>query len=151
MAVAAFWIALAAVLIAGSWRKKSIEQMRHETVRQLILRDGEIDADKLKELLDPPRPPPLPEGHPWLRKPELGHAYRVFRVFGSILMIGSVGFGAVAYAIAAAEAPTIAVVVGASVVLVTLLLGVGFFLASRFVPRPEVQKTREDQKTSKDW
>jgi RNA polymerase sigma factor (sigma-70 family) len=39
MATAAFWIALAAFLIAGIWGSKHVESMRHETIRVLIQGD----------------------------------------------------------------------------------------------------------------
>ena len=56
MATAAFWIALAAVLIARFWRKKSADQMKHETVRLLIQKNETVDPEMVKELLNPTPP-----------------------------------------------------------------------------------------------
>ena len=52
MAVTAFWIALAAVLIAGSWRKKAVEQMRHETVRLLIQQGRDLNEEEVRNLIE---------------------------------------------------------------------------------------------------
>jgi hypothetical protein len=59
MGVAAFWIALAAVLIGGQWHKKMKEQMRHETVRLLIEKGEPLDQGQVRELLYP-KPPWTP-------------------------------------------------------------------------------------------
>ena len=75
MAAAAFWIALAIVLVANSWRSARVESLRHETLRRLIEKNGTLDAATLKDLLYPPHPP-LPPGHPWAqRRP--GEGYRI--------------------------------------------------------------------------
>ena len=76
MAAAAFWIALAIVLVANSWRSARVESLRHETLRRLIEKNGTLDAATLKDLLYPPHPPhpPLPPGHPWAqRRPGEGY------------------------------------------------------------------------------
>jgi hypothetical protein len=136
MAAAAFWIALAAVLIAGSWRRKLTEQMRHDTARLLIEKDGQLADQQIRDLLNPPVQP-LPEGHPWARKPEPGSARKVLRVFGTILIVASVGIGGMVAGISyfnefGAEQSG---VLGFSVGGCLLLVGLGFFLASGFLSR----------------
>jgi len=137
MAAAAFWIALAAVLVANSWRSQRVESLRHETLRLLIQRDGKLDPAQLKDLLYPPHPP-LPPGHPWAKR-RPGEGYRVLRVFGTILMSAAFGVGALVagIGIAQGEQNTIAAGIGAAVFV--FLLGAGLFSASRFVAPPESQ------------
>ena len=53
---AAFWIALAAVLVAGGWWKSRSEAQKHETIRRIIEKTGQVDESKLKELFEPPLP-----------------------------------------------------------------------------------------------
>jgi hypothetical protein len=136
MAVAAFWIALAAVLIAGSWRSKLTEQMRHDTARLLIEKDGELAEQQLKDLLNPPVRP-LPEGHPWARKPEPGTGRKVLRIIGTILIVSSIGVGGMVAGIGyvnefrAEESAILGLSVGGCM----LLVGLGLFLASGFLAR----------------
>lgn len=143
MAAAAFWIGLAAVLIAGSWRKKSVEQMRHETVRLLIQRGGEIDEEQLKELIHP-TPPPLPENHPWRRKPPPGLGYRALRAVGTILMVTALGLGAMIAGIGVTQNVVDAPLAGTGVAVFVLLLGAGLFIASRFLPPPTRETGERD-------
>jgi hypothetical protein len=96
MAVAAFWLALAAVLIANRWRARYIEAERHETIRLIIEKEPHVDLAKIKELLYPPPAPfALPPNHPLMRKPDPEARSDLMRVWGMILMIGAVGPGAV--------------------------------------------------------
>jgi hypothetical protein len=137
MAVAAFWIALAAVLIAGSWRSKLTEQMRHDTARLLIEKDGGLAEQQLKDLLNPPVRP-LPEGHPWARKPEPGTGRKVLRVIGTILSASSIGVGGMVAGISYVNNEVRAedsAILGLSVGVCMLLVGLGLFLASGFLAR----------------
>src|SRR5262249_42935547 len=101
MAVAAFWIALAAVLVAGSWRKKNAEQMRHETLRMIIQKEGTVNPDVMQELLHPKPPEWNPQTAAMLgmKKWEPGESRRHMRVWGTILMIVGPGLGCVLVAI----------------------------------------------------
>jgi hypothetical protein len=133
MAAAAFWIALAIVLVANSWRSRHIEAIRHETIRLLIQKHEELDPEQIKNLLYPPHPP-LPPGHPWAKR-RSGEGYRVLRVFGTIAMIAAVGIGAMVAGIAMAKGVD-ARSAGIGVGLFVFLLGFGLFFASRHMPRP---------------
>ena len=90
---AAFWIFLAAIIVAGIWRKKHSEAVRHETVRLIIEKNQKIDEAQLKELLNPtPEPPPE-----WLiHKAKVGTGYRVLRISGTIVMFLALGLVLVA-------------------------------------------------------
>ena len=60
MGVVAFWIALAAVLIAGGWAKTRTEAQKHETLRKLIEK-GERSTRRRFALCSTPQCRP---GHP---------------------------------------------------------------------------------------
>lgn len=134
LGAAAFWVFLAAIIVAGIWRKKHSEALRHETARLLIEKNQNFDGAQLKELLNP-TPPPVPE---WLvprHKP--GEGYRVLRIFGTICMF--VAFG---LAIAGIWRGMIlglheeAVMGIAMAVPIVAMIGIGLFVASRYVTQP---------------
>jgi hypothetical protein len=148
MATAAFWIALAAVLIAGFWRKKSTEQMKHETVRLLIQKDGTVDPDMVKELLNPTPPEWRPETRILLgvKRWEPGESRRHMRIWGLILMVAGPGVGVLLAAIGltrplgfnneitAGDSSTL-IAVGIGMTIAVVLLGVALYCASQFLPK----------------
>ena len=146
MEVAAFWIGLAAVLVAGIWRKKHAEQVRQETLRLLIQKDGTLSPDVLKELLNPKPPEWNPQtlALMGMKKWEPGESRRIMRLWGSILMIAGPGVGCAIAAIgltralgfntemsAGDSASLIAAGIGLTIVLV--LLGLALYYASGFL------------------
>jgi hypothetical protein len=145
MAVAAFWIALAAVLVAGSWKRKNLEQMRHETLRALIEKGGDVDPQTMKDLLHPPQAP-QPAGHAWHRQ-QPGDGRRVARILGTILMIIGPGVGALVASVGVARAlgfttsiapgdATVVIALGIGLAIVLELLGVALLVASRHMLPP---------------
>ena len=84
---AAFWIALAAVIISGRWLKARREAMKYDTVVRLAEKTGRIDEEQFKMLFPPPGPLPP---H-WFAPPPAGQGRMVLRVFGTILMFTGVG------------------------------------------------------------
>ena len=146
MAVAAFWIALAAVIIAGEWHKKMKEQMRHETVRLLIEKGETLDQAQLRELLHPTPPPalPLPAEDGWY--PPGPRGYTQFRIAAAILMIAGPGVTAMIAGIgyAAGEDDTLFAALGVGVFV--FLVGFAFFFVSRFfasTDRPHNERTQD--------
>jgi hypothetical protein len=133
MALTAFWIALAAVLIASHWRNKHTEAMRHETIRLLLQTKGDVALAEIKELLHPPRPLPasLPPCYPCVTYPPPGR-YKAMRTGGSILMIASLGVGAMIGGIGVAQNQPQSIVAAIGVALCIFLIGAGVFFASRF-------------------
>lgn len=141
MAVAAFWLALAAVLIANRWRARHVEAERHATIRLLIEKDPHTDLGKIKDLLYPPpvpwvlpnQPWVLPANHPWMKGPDLDQRYRLMRVWGTILMIAALGPGALIVGIGLANGVSAAIPFGIGATLFCFLVGAALFFAARFV------------------
>ena len=133
MGAAAFWIALAAVLIAGSYFRLRKETLQHETIRQIVDKTGQVDEDKLKELFQPPvRFVPRPEH--MIAPP--GTGFRIMRVFGTLAV--AVGAGvAIAFAILYHMGMEVDVsMMGFAWASIVGATGVGLFAASLFLPRP---------------
>ncbi len=139
MGAAAFWIALAAVLISGGWFKSRSEAQKHETLRRLVDKTGQVDEAQVKQLLSPPPSPAWPPNHPWLRGPRPGDAYRAWRASGAVVMFAGAGLGA-AFAFLAYLSPVREpdAVIGVAIGLGVAVFGAGLFFASRFAtpPRP---------------
>lgn len=115
MAAAAFWIALAAIFVAESWRKKVTEQTRHDTVRQLLEKQVTLDERQVRDLLQPPGRQSAPE-----------QTARNLRALGCVLMIGAAGYGAMMYTIGTA----LSAVIGITFFIV--VLGAALFVSARF-------------------
>jgi len=139
---AAFWIFLAAIIVASIWRKKHSEAVRHETVRLIIEKNQKLDDAQLKELLNP-TPPPAPE---WLvPKYKVGVGYRILRISGTSLMFIALGLVLMAcwrgMLLGIHEESVLEIATGIPLV---AMLGVGLFVASRYFPAP----TPNDKKDS---
>ena len=135
LGAAAFWISLAAVLIAGKWFNSKREAQRQEVLLRLMEKTGRIDEEQLKLLLPPQHPLPVQ----WFTPPPPGNGRRMMRVFGTLAMSVAVGlavcfvflnvfFDTFAVQQASAGAFGTAIVLG--------FLGAGLFIAARFAPPP---------------
>lgn len=135
LGAAAFWMFLAAVVIAVIWRNKHREAMRHETLRLLIEKDQKLDEKQLAELLRP-MPAPSPEWV-WGPKPDPGDTYRSMRVLGAIMIFLALGLGIVTVwrgMILGLHSESV-LDLGTGTALVAMI-GAGLFFASRFVTPP---------------
>lgn len=170
MGAAAFWIALGAVLIAGGWWKSRSEALKHETIRRIIEKTGEIDELKLKALFEPPVPDwvrcrielikevaktqPLddakirellqPPPSPWDGGSAPGDGYKALRICGAIVMFAAAGL-AVCFTIlyqGNAEQQADAFT-GFAVASVVALIGAGLFFAARFCDKPPPKGARD--------
>jgi len=139
--VAAFWIALAAVMISSGWFNSRREAMKHETIRQMVEKTGRLDEAALRELF-PPRQPLPPH---WFRGPEQGMGYRTMRVFGTLWLFVALGL-AICFSILYLTNPTtwqFDAPIGFGVASVIALVGAGLFAASTFLPKPLPQGDRD--------
>jgi hypothetical protein len=89
----AFWIALAAVLIAGGWFKTRREQIKQETLLRLVEKTGQLDEAQVK-LLFPPPPAPGAWPPPWHRQPDPHEGKKVLRGFGTVALFVAAGLAA---------------------------------------------------------
>jgi len=96
LGAAAFWIALAAVLIAGGYNKFRREKLKQETLLKIIERTGQLDEAQVK-LLFPPPPAYSPHERPWWAAPPDPFAgRRALRVGGLIVMAVAAGLAVLA-------------------------------------------------------
>jgi hypothetical protein len=128
---AAFWFALAAVLIAGGWFKSRSEALKHETLRQLAGRTGNVDEAQLRALLAPPPAPPMV-----CPPPRPGNAYRLLRING--VVFASLGLGGMLafWLLSRFGAGPPEALIGVAISCVPVAFGVGLFLSSRFAEPP---------------
>lgn len=130
----AFWIFIAAVVVASIWSSAHAKAEKHETLRRIVEKTGTIDEAKLKELFkeDPD------EG-------KSGGGYRAARVIGTVTMfIGAAiaTFILIAVAFGKAFGPTrllddataLTAMLGVSASIA--MLGLGIFFSSRFCEPP---------------
>lgn len=139
LGAAAFWIALAAVLIAGGWHKVRREQLKHETLLKLIEKTGQLDEAQVK-LLFPPPPTPPPQHWPpaWHKSPDPTATQRGLKGLGAVVISIATGLavlGAVIGIFGDVAQKEEAVVVFGMAGLIAMV-GIGFFFASRFATSP---------------
>jgi len=128
---AAFWIALAAVIISGRWLKARREAMKYDTIVRLAEKTGRIDEEQFKLLFPPPGPLPP---H-WFAPPPPGNGRMVLRVFGTILMFAGTGLVVAILLLSAHYRGMLDASVGRLVSGILLaFLGAGLFIAGRFAP-----------------
>jgi hypothetical protein len=119
--VIAFWIAVAAVLIAGGWFKSRNDAEKHATLRTLIEKNGTVDEAQLRALFGPVAMQPRP-----------GDFHAFLRVIGTIVMATAVGlllfFTIYRQAVNQQDGT-----IGLASTLIVAAVGIGFFLSSRWV------------------
>ena len=128
---AAFWIALAAVIISGRWFKARREAMKYDTIVRLAEKTGRIDEEQFKLLFPPPGPLPP---H-WFAPPPPGNGRMVLRVFGTILMFLGAGLMVTVVLLQGGYfGPRVFSVDAFVTGIVLAFLGAGLFIAGRFAP-----------------
>jgi hypothetical protein len=126
LAWAAFWIAVAAVIISGRWLTARREALKYDTIVRLAEKTGRIDEEQFKLLFPPPHP--LPKH--WFAPPEPGQGRMVLRVFGTIAVAVALGLFTV-FVVPGLRNPAIP---GLGFAVVLAFFGAGLFVASRFAP-----------------
>jgi hypothetical protein len=138
-----FWIAIAAVVVAVIWTRSRSEQLKHETIRQIIDKTGQIDEEQLRKLFQY-----RDEGRidVWAHLPDPGFGYRALRILGVLTLFAAAGLAAFA-----------GIMIGGSQLhedfeefrrfaddlwpafpsaIALAIFGCGIFYCSRFLPRP---------------
>jgi hypothetical protein len=140
LGAAAFWIALAAVLIASSWFKLRREALKQETLLRMIEKTGQLDEAQVKLLFPPPPPSAWSHLQPPSKPPGDGyHDGRIaMKVVGTILLSIAAGL-LILFSLAAifssGPVPDEAFL-AFGVVGLLAALGTGFFIGARFIYPP---------------
>jgi len=117
----AFWIAVAAVLIAGGWFKSRNDAQKYATLRTIIEKNGTADEAQLRTLFGPVAKQPGP-----------GDLCAFLRIIGTIVLSTAVGlllfFTIYRQAVNVQDGT-----IGLASTLIVAAVGTGFFLSSRFV------------------
>jgi hypothetical protein len=148
MEVAAFWLAVAAVIITAGWFKSKGEAQKHQTFRTIIEKTGTVDEAQLK-LLIPPQSP-----NPFRNAP--GAGYRALRVSGAILMfVGGAGllFGGILLSgliFDPAQGRGDGVGIFTALGVAALNFGAGLFYSSRFAEKPAAESERPGARSHKE-
>ena len=120
-AAVAFWVAVAAVLIAGGWFKSRNDAQKYATLRTIIEKNGTADEAQLRALFGPPREQTGPADF---------HAF--LRVIGTIVIFTAGGlllfFTIYRQAVSQQDGT-----IGLAAALLVGAVGAGFFFASRWV------------------
>lgn len=147
LGAAAFWIALAAVLIANGINAVRRERMRQETLLKLVEKTGRLDEQTIKMLFPPPAAPPP---HAWGR-PVQHDARRGLKVGGTIVLSLAAGLVLVAGVLLAIGAAMTADVVTLALAWAALFacLGIGLIVSARFVRPPPDERDRETSAVGK--
>jgi hypothetical protein len=120
---------IAAIVIAGDWLRARREALKHETLRQIIEKTGQIDQAQLQALFQPPTPG-------WLREPPPGSGYRTLRVIGTIVLSVALGLTVFFTVLLLSSPARYYAMIGFACASAIAVVGMGFFFASRFLPAP---------------
>ena len=145
LGAAAFWIALAAVLIAGGLFKTRREAQKQQTLLRLVERTGQLDEQQVK-LLFPPPPPPGPLPPHWFAPPDKDAGRQVARIFGTLCLAVAVGL-TILFAILRTfgTAPQqVNAIPGFGAAALVACVGVGLFIAARYMAKPVQRDDRRD-------
>ncbi|HET8698145.1 MAG TPA: hypothetical protein VFO94_11690 [Gammaproteobacteria bacterium] len=144
MEVAAFWIALAAVIVAGGWYKSRTEAQKHQTFRTIVEKTGTVDESQLKLLFAPPEVLKRLTASGDTR----GDAYRFLRGIGAVVMFIGVGIlffaGVMTGMLHSANDANLSRDLATAMAMsgVVFLFGAGLFYASRFAEKPPAGSER---------
>jgi amino acid transporter len=129
---AAFWIAIAAIIISWGYFRSRSEAAKHETLRHIIEKTGQVDESQFRALF-----PPSPDSM-WAPKPAPpGTGYRVMRVLGTVVMCVAIGLGLFFTFLTLASAEPLGyVMTGYASASLVLFAGVGLFLGANYLPKP---------------
>ena len=145
LGAAAFWIALAAVLIAKGINAVRREKLRQETLLKLVEKTGRLDEHTVKTLF-PPASPMSP--HAFGPPPRQADGRRGVKIFGTIVLSIAAGIAVLATILSVYGPPTIQQdplipVVPYAVAALIACFGIGLFVAARFVRPPADEHDRE--------
>ena len=127
----AFWLFVAACVVAGAWEKIRRNAEKHATLRTIIDKTGVVDEAKLKELFSPP-PSSVTASAP-------GAGYRVLRILGTVIMGIAAAIAVFSVAMRLfSEDPQASMQSNIGLILSTTIatFGAALFFSSRFAQSP---------------
>jgi hypothetical protein len=130
MAVAAFWIAVAAFIIVGALNARRGYELKHETIRLMLEKGQKIDDALFKELIAPPK------WHTPSNQP-VGEGYTVMRVMGTMALFAAPGVALLIFLTGHARGNIEQQAAGIGVGIMVALIGIGLHVACRFVTPPQ--------------
>ena len=129
MAVAAFWIAVAAFIIVGALNARRGYELKHQTIRLMLEKGQKIDDALFKELIAPPK------WHtPATRS--VGEGYTVMRVMGTMALFAAPGIALLIFLTGRVHGNVEQQAAGIAVGIMIALIGAGLHVACRFVTPP---------------
>jgi len=126
----AFWIAVAAVLIAGAWFKSRNDAQKYATLRTIIEKNGTADETQLRTLFGPVAAQPGP-----------ADLCAFLRIIGTIVMFTAAGL-LLFFTIFRQAIDPQAGTIGLAAALIVAAVGAGFFFSSRFVDPARVGRVQ---------
>jgi hypothetical protein len=141
LGAAAFWIALAAVLIANGINGVRRERLRQETLLKLVEKTGRLDEHTVKTLF--PAPPVHP--HVFSAPPREPDGRRGLKIGGTIVLSVAAGLVLVAGVLLVIGVPATEDPVTLALAWAALCtgVGIGLIVSARFVRPPIDQRDRE--------
>lgn len=137
LGAAAFWIALAAVLIANGWNATRRAADKQQTLLRLVEKTGQIDEEQLKLIFPPPQPSAWTHLQPPSKPPGDGyHDGRIaMKVVGTILLSIAAGLLILFTIVAIFSSGPVPDegFLAFGVVGLIAALGTGFFIGARFI------------------
>jgi hypothetical protein len=131
MGAAAFWISLALVVIAAMFFRWRSEQTKHETLRQIVEKTGQVNEAQLKSVFEPA--PSV-----FNRVPPPGGGSRAMRIIGLLMIFIAAGtviqFSVLGWT---GVQPWSRALVGCGSASIVALIGIGLILGSRILTQPQ--------------
>jgi hypothetical protein len=128
-----FWLFLGAAVVAGAWEKNRKNSEKHETLRRIIEKTGNVDDARLKEVFNP-------SGPDWMTS-RPGEGYRGLRIGGTVIMClgAAIAFAFLALGLSVVI-PRKAMIIGLAIAGGVAIFGLGLFFSSRFAEPPPDQR-----------
>ena len=142
MDAAAFWIAIALIIVALILVRSRSEQLKHETIRRIVEKTGQVDEEQLRKLFQTHN---HGQNHSWAQVPEPGYGYRALRILGVLTLVAAASLAAFA-GVMITTAPSLGGAEGVRfaddlwplfpLAVGIAIFGCGLFYCSRFLPKP---------------
>ena len=128
MAIAAFWIAVAAFIVVGALNARRGYELKHETIRMMLEKGQKIDDALFKELT-------TPSWQTRLSSPP-GRGYRIMRVWGTMALFLAPGVALAIYLPGRVNGSVEQQAAALGIGIMIALIGIGLHAACRFLAPP---------------